>query len=68
MQDWTTDFSHFDEEYAAHARRWLRRHGGTLVLSLPTHAAARNGVAVGEGVIVSLLRDGIHLMDRRAAA
>jgi hypothetical protein len=42
--------------------------GGTLVLSLPTHAAARNGVAAGEEATVSLLRDGIHLMDRRPAA
>jgi hypothetical protein len=42
--------------------------GGTLVLSLPTHAAARNGVAAGEGATVSLLRDGIHLMARKAAA
>ena len=36
--------------------------GGALVLSLPTHAATRNGVTAGVEVTVSLLRDGIHLM------
>jgi molybdate transport system ATP-binding protein len=38
--------------------------GGTLVLSMPTHAAARNGVAAGAEGTVSLLRDGIHVMER----
>jgi len=33
-----------------------------LVFTLPTHVAARNGVAPGETARVSLLADGIHLM------
>jgi molybdate transport system ATP-binding protein len=38
--------------------------GGTLGFTLPLHAARRNGLAPGEEVTVSLLRDAIHLMAR----
>jgi molybdate transport system ATP-binding protein len=40
--------------------------GGTLALSLPLHAARRNGLAPGEACTVSLLREGIHAMKRAA--
>jgi molybdate transport system ATP-binding protein len=33
-----------------------------IFLSLPTHAARRNGLAQGVAASISLLRDGIHLM------
>jgi molybdate transport system ATP-binding protein len=36
--------------------------GETLAFAVPTHVARRNGLAVGEAAIVSLLADGIHLM------
>ncbi|MCX7685058.1 MAG: ABC transporter ATP-binding protein [Acetobacteraceae bacterium] len=38
--------------------------GGTLALSLPLHAARRNGLAPGEACTVSLLAEAIHLMPR----
>ncbi|MBW8268907.1 ABC transporter ATP-binding protein [Caldovatus aquaticus] len=41
--------------------------GGTLAFSLPLHAARRNGLAPGEACTVSLLREGIHAMARRAS-
>jgi molybdate transport system ATP-binding protein len=41
--------------------------GGTLALSLPLHAARRNGLAPGEACTVSLLADAIHLMPRSGA-
>jgi molybdate transport system ATP-binding protein len=34
----------------------------TINVTLPTHAARRNGLAVGAQITVSLLADGIHLM------
>ena len=36
--------------------------GGTLALSMPTHVAARNGLAEGVWATISILREGIHLM------
>jgi molybdate transport system ATP-binding protein len=36
--------------------------GGTLMLSLPLHAARRNGLAPGEACTVSLLAEALHLM------
>ncbi len=36
----------------------------TLRLSIPTHLARRNALAVGDSAIVSLLKEGIHLMPR----
>ena len=36
--------------------------GKTLYLSIPTHLARRNGIAVGQRARVSLLLEGIHLM------
>jgi molybdate transport system ATP-binding protein len=41
--------------------------GGTLALSLPLHAARRNGLAPGEACTVSLLAEAIHLMPRAGA-
>ena len=38
--------------------------GGPLVFTLPMHAARRNGLAPGEACVVSLLRDGLHIMPR----
>ena len=38
--------------------------GGTLAFAMPLHAARRNGIAPGEAVSVSLLRDAIHVMAR----
>ena len=40
--------------------------GGTLALSLPLHAARRNGLAPGAACTVSLLAEAIHLMPRGA--
>ncbi len=39
-----------------------------LFLSIPLHVAARNRIALGERVTVSLLADGIHLMPPETAA
>lgn len=36
--------------------------GGSIVFSISTHAARRNGIEQGVDVTVSLLADGIHLM------
>jgi molybdate transport system ATP-binding protein len=36
--------------------------GKTLYLSIPTHLARRNGIAIGQRARVSLLAEGIHLM------
>ncbi|WP_027284596.1 ABC transporter ATP-binding protein [Rubritepida flocculans] len=41
--------------------------GHTLRFSLPLHAARRNGLAPGACCTVSLLREAIHAMPRRAA-
>jgi hypothetical protein len=36
--------------------------GKSLYLSIPTHLARRNGIAIGQRARVSLLVEGIHLM------
>ncbi|WP_043364508.1 ABC transporter ATP-binding protein [Belnapia sp. F-4-1] len=40
--------------------------GSTLSFAMSLHAARRNGLAPGEDCVVSMLRDGIHLMRRRS--